>query len=199
MAAATRPTRLARSGIAQGDSASRPYIPCAFCGGSGRDPFGLLSPLALCGVCQGKGQVKLQEPAVECAFCSGTGIYPLGSRLTCTACGGKGVLTVAEPRSACPECQGTGKDPQSGSALYCLRCRGAGVVPTAPSTPVSSFKLQVSRTRKLKNSGEGVAQMRPTGRRTRLLAGRAFRSATIRARHAVPLLETRNTKLETKR
>ena len=102
-------------------------VPCAFCQGSGKDPFRLLSPLALCGVCGGTGQVEVEKPYVPCAFCGGRGIHPR-SRLTCTACMGKGVIAVKEPVERCPTCHGLGRDCQKGADLFCTTCLGAGVV-----------------------------------------------------------------------
>jgi len=58
---------------------------CAFCGGQGRDPFGLLSPMAACQVCGSKGKHTLLLPITACAYCRGTGVHP-HSRLTCTSC-----------------------------------------------------------------------------------------------------------------
>lgn len=43
-------------------------IRCAFCKGAGKDPFDLLSELATCQVCAGKGKVEVVEPAIKCAF-----------------------------------------------------------------------------------------------------------------------------------
>ena len=102
-------------------------VSCAFCGGKGRDPFGIMSALSTCCVCGGKGKVSTSSPYVGCAFCQGTGVYPL-SRLTCTACGGVGVSPVKEPKDTCPKCRGTGVDPYSQAGFYCLLCHGAGVV-----------------------------------------------------------------------
>ena len=82
-------------------------ITCAFCRGSGNDPFGIMSHLSKCCVCMGKGIVKT---------------------LTCTACMGKGVLPITtEDTRICPVCSGSGDD-HSASAMYCLRCRGRGYV-----------------------------------------------------------------------
>jgi len=100
-------------------------VKCAFCHGVGRDPFGLLSPLAACQVCGSKGKVAVQEPVKVCAFCEGTGVYP-GSRLTCTVCHGTGVVQIVEPVTQCPSCHGSGKEPDSG--LPCLLCKGKGVI-----------------------------------------------------------------------
>jgi len=48
-------------------------IKCAFCGGTGKDPFKVLSPLSNCGVCGGKGTVRVKEPYETCPACLGTG------------------------------------------------------------------------------------------------------------------------------
>jgi len=102
-------------------------VTCGFCGGTGRDPFGIMSPLSTCCVCGGTGTVSVETPYVRCAFCHGTGVYP-HSRQTCTACGGVGVSPVPEPNKTCPYCLGTGADPQSEAGFYCLTCHGTGVV-----------------------------------------------------------------------
>jgi len=67
---------------------------CAFCKGTGSDPFNLLSKLAACQVCGGAGIVQVEEPAIGCIFCRGTGVYPHNGRVTCTVCKGKGMVTV---------------------------------------------------------------------------------------------------------
>jgi len=75
-------------------------IKCAFCKGTGKDPFDLLSELATCQVCGGRGEVEVNEPAIKCAFCKGTGIYP-HTRVTCTVCNGKGMVKLkAKQKSA---------------------------------------------------------------------------------------------------
>ncbi|MBA3062318.1 MAG: hypothetical protein FP833_05080 [Atribacteria sp.] len=99
-------------------------IKCAFCSGTGKDPFGLLSPLSICQVCLGRGKVKIIPPTAKCAFCDGTGIYP-DKRLTCTVCGGKGVVTMPKDAKLCTICNGTGQAPDG---LPCLNCHGKGVV-----------------------------------------------------------------------
>lgn len=100
-------------------------ITCAFCRGSGTDPFGIMSHLSKCCVCKGKGIVKTLSPYRRCAHCSGTGAV---KTLTCTACMGKGVLPITtEDTRICPVCCGSGDD-RSASAMYCLRCRGRGYV-----------------------------------------------------------------------
>ena len=102
-------------------------IRCAFCRGSGKDPFGVFSQLSTCCICGGSGTNRVQEPYVQCAFCRGTGVYP-HSRLTCTACGGVGVSPVEAPHRKCPDCLGTGTDPRSDTGFYCLTCHGAGTI-----------------------------------------------------------------------
>jgi len=100
-------------------------VQCAFCKGKGKDPFNLLSSLAECQVCGGRGVVMVPETAIGCAFCEGTGVYP-GKRLTCTTCGGKGKVTVRGPFETCSRCKGHGALPQEG--LPCVACGGKGVM-----------------------------------------------------------------------
>ena len=102
---------------------SKAGITCAFCNGTGKDPFGILSPLSTCQVCGGKGKVSVNPPTAKCAFCDGTGIFP-DKRITCTVCGGKGMVTVPKGAKTCPECKGSG---QASDGLPCLNCRGIGV------------------------------------------------------------------------
>lgn len=104
---------------------SRPMaeVKCAYCKGIGKDPWGVMSVLADCQVCKGKGTVKIAEPFEKCPVCQGTGVQ-YNTRLNCLACGGKGVLTVEEG-DVCPVCGGTGRGL---FGLYCLRCKGTGKV-----------------------------------------------------------------------
>jgi DnaJ-class molecular chaperone len=100
-------------------------VPCAFCQGTGKDPFGIMSWVSTCCVCSGKGTAQVRGPQERCAHCRGTGAV---KTLTCTTCGGKGVApSRAVGAVKCPECQGTGDD-ISASALACLTCRGRGWV-----------------------------------------------------------------------
>ena len=125
-------------------------ITCAFCKGTGKDPFCLLSERSACQVCGGAGVVAIMEPAIPCAFCRGTGVHPHGARVTCTVCNGKGKVSVSTGLSgvasqrftvktegasapggkgameACSKCKGTGMGTDSG--LPCLTCGGKGVV-----------------------------------------------------------------------
>jgi len=101
-------------------------IKCAFCKGTGKDPFELLSELATCQVCHGAGKVEVKELVIKCIYCKGSGVYH-NTRLTCTVCNGKGVVTAPKgPTEWCPECEGTGTAIDSG--MPCLNCRGKGVV-----------------------------------------------------------------------
>jgi len=100
-------------------------VECAFCGGVGRDPYGILSKLSKCPVCNGRTKVKVAKPAYPCAYCHGTG-KQRHTRLTCTVCKGTGYVTIAGPTSECPECEGSGKT--RGSDLPCVFCRGAGLI-----------------------------------------------------------------------
>lgn len=81
---------------------------CAFCGGKGRDPFDIMSPLADCQVCGGPGHHTLHQPIATCAFCQGTGVHP-GSRNTCTTCRGIGMVEVTANAITCPCCVGSGR------------------------------------------------------------------------------------------
>jgi DnaJ-class molecular chaperone len=103
-------------------------VKCAFCNGTGKDPFELLSILSTCQVCEGSGKVSITEPFVKCPFCSGNGVHP--SRLhTCIVCDGKGVIPAEERRGICPECGGNGKS-HSYLNVPCLRCKGKGFIVT---------------------------------------------------------------------
>jgi DnaJ-class molecular chaperone len=100
-------------------------VTCSFCGGHGKDPFGIMSWLSTCCVCGGRGVVRVAAPARRCAHCRGTGAV---KTFTCTVCRGTGfVPLIPGPLRQCPECRGTGADAASG--LACLICRGRGWVP----------------------------------------------------------------------
>ena len=64
-------------------------IVCAYCKGTGKDPFDLLSATSYCLVCNSTGKVEIEEPEIKCVFCAGTGKNPLGARIPCIVCGGK--------------------------------------------------------------------------------------------------------------
>lgn len=104
-------------------------VKCAFCNGTGKDPFGCLSVLSNCQVCGGKGTVRVEGPTMECRFCGGTGIQPYTTdRLPCSACGGKGVVKAIDPSMDCPACGGTGLY-MGKYRQHCLKCKGQGIVP----------------------------------------------------------------------
>lgn len=98
---------------------------CAFCRGTGKDPFELLSSRSLCQVCGGKGVVTVRTPAFKCAYCGGTGIHPQ-RRMVCTVCQGKGAVSILKPVETCQACGGRGFMPTQ--YLPCLTCGGKGVV-----------------------------------------------------------------------
>jgi DnaJ-class molecular chaperone len=101
-------------------------VRCAFCRGTGKDPFGIMSHLSTCCVCSGRGAVAVEDSHELCAHCGGTGAV---KRLTCTVCGGRGVLPALKgPTEVCLECGGSGDDP-SAPAMACLECRGRGRIP----------------------------------------------------------------------
>ena len=101
-------------------------VTCAYCEGSGKDPFGIPSELSTCQVCGGRGKVSVMKPTRECVFCGGTGIFP-DRRLTCTVCMGKGLVTVKPGAKACPDCEGTGVAKNT-PGLPCATCHGKGVI-----------------------------------------------------------------------
>ena len=106
-------------------------IKCAFCKGTGKDPYGVLSKLGACQVCKGHKTVEVQAPYVACLYCKGTG-RQRHTRLTCSACRGKGVIPMAGPTTQCTQCGGTGREPEGD--LPCSLCKGSGLVPSKKST-----------------------------------------------------------------
>jgi len=124
-------TRARQKGKRAPKAGRRVVLTCAFCGGTGRDPFGILSRLATCQVCGGTGRRSLHSPTATCAFCQGKGVHP-GSRNTCTTCGGVGTVEIPANAIVCPCCDGTGKAADyiwPDSPLSCGCCGGKGVVP----------------------------------------------------------------------
>lgn len=107
-------------------------VSCAFCRGAGKDPFGIMSHLSTCSVCQGKCRVVVPALRDRCAHCNGTGAI---KTFTCTTCHGKGVLApLGGPTKSCPSCAGTGDD-LSARGMNCLTCRGRGKIRSATCTP----------------------------------------------------------------
>jgi len=112
------------------DPRERIEVTCAFCQGTGKDPFGIMSSMANCQVCGGTGVRTLYQPTATCAFCGGTGVHP-HSRLTCTTCGGVGTVQIPDDAVTCPCCGGTGREADyeyPDSPLSCRCCGGKGVV-----------------------------------------------------------------------
>lgn len=115
-------------GVSRGQTVE---VQCAFCGGEGLDPFGIMSPLASCQVCEGEGHVELTEPTARCAFCRGTGVSP-NARLTCSTCDGVGTVEIPADAITCPHCGGSGRTadckdcPFPDSVFPCQHCRGTG-------------------------------------------------------------------------
>ena len=83
-------------GVPSGDPGEMVDVKCAYCGGRGKDPFGVPGPESNCSTCGGKGYNRVVTPYVPCPACDGTGKL-LGRRLNCTTCKGKGVVTVRRP------------------------------------------------------------------------------------------------------
>ncbi len=105
-------------------------VECAFCKGTGKDPFDLLSPLSKCQVCSGTGRRMITTPTRKCAYCHGTGVHP-HSRMVCMTCRGVGLVSVPEDAVPCPGCGGTGNESRNyyaDSVLPCMVCGGKGVV-----------------------------------------------------------------------
>lgn len=80
-----------RKGRTEPLATERETIKCAFCRGTGIDPFPVLSPKSNCVVCHGRGVVRVPPPYVTCQRCRGTGVY-FGSHMYCWTCRGKGVV-----------------------------------------------------------------------------------------------------------
>jgi len=109
-----------------GNQTEMTEVTCSFCDGTGRDPFGVMSWVSTCCVCQGKGTVRIRIPYTRCAHCQGTGAV---KTFVCTACMGKGFVPLPpHPIAVCPECRGSGDDASTPS-MPCLTCRGRGFVP----------------------------------------------------------------------
>ena len=100
-------------------------IKCAFCSGTGREPYRILSRISDCPVCKGHKAVEVKTPVVACLYCKGTG-RQRHTRLTCSACRGAGVITLPGPTAACPQCRGGGRERETD--LPCSLCKGAGLV-----------------------------------------------------------------------
>lgn len=115
---------------------AKKLVECAYCKGKGtyiylkkgaKGTFGQKPDYeAKCPVCSGRGKVEIEEPARTCAFCGGTGKSKRRSLATCPVCQGRGLVTVKEPATECAACHGRGR--KTGSALYCIECKGTGFI-----------------------------------------------------------------------
>ena len=139
--------RKARAGARKRKPSTSVKVPCAFCKGRGKDPFGVMSHLSTCQVCGGQGEVRVHPPTTPCKFCEGSGVEPYSSsRLTCSACKGKGVVTAIENGVPCPTCGGSGIHPlQRTMAFACEKCKGQGVVAKRAKTRNSREKKTPSK------------------------------------------------------
>lgn len=100
---------------------------CAFCKGTGKDPFGQLFPGSTCQVCSGRQIIFILTPYKTCTYCHGSGVE-FSTQNTCTVCQGRGVQSVGKERSrkaGCRTCQGTGMAPETN--LPCTGCHGLGL------------------------------------------------------------------------
>ena len=88
--------QVGRYQVPSGDPGKMVDVKCAYCGGRGKDPFGVPGPESNCSTCGGKGYNRVVPPYEPCPACNGTGRL-LGRRLNCTTCKGKGVVTVRRP------------------------------------------------------------------------------------------------------
>jgi DnaJ-class molecular chaperone len=146
--------RKARRGARKPESGAAVKVPCAFCKGKGKDPFGVMSHLSTCQVCGGRGEVRVRPPTAPCKFCKGSGVHPYSAeRLTCSACKGRGVVTAIKDGVPCPVCGGSGIHPLGRTmAFACARCGGQGVVPKRGRVQEAGAKSATtaapSRTRK---------------------------------------------------
>lgn len=101
-------------------------VPCAYCRQTGRDRYGVMSPLSACAACRGKRFHLIATPVVKWAYYHGSGASPTGTRSYCLACGGQGIQSRAERTQPCPDCHTLGA--QRSTGLYCQQCHGAGMI-----------------------------------------------------------------------
>lgn len=108
------------------EESSKTFIECAFCHGTGKDPFGVMSRFSTCYACLGQKGRLLPYPLKRCPYCQGTGVSPIGGRNYCLVCHGGGIVSSREPVAECPACGGNGRHKLTG--FYCWPCQGKGAV-----------------------------------------------------------------------
>ena len=123
----TMPKSRAAPGPAKVERGDVETVKCAYCDGTGKDPWGIPSPLSNCQVCKGKGVIQIEKPYETCPVCKGKG-NQRNKRLTGLGCGGKGVIHIEEGMKKCPQCDGTGVTGSTGLRNYCLKCKGKGLI-----------------------------------------------------------------------
>ena len=128
----TATARKRKPSTAQRSAGTHTTVKCAFCRGTGKDPYGILSKLGNCPVCGGHKTVEVQAPFVACLYCKGTG-RQRHTRLTCSACRGKGVIPMAGPTTKCTQCGGAGREPEAD--LPCSLCKGTGLIAKKSNAP----------------------------------------------------------------
>jgi len=108
------------------EESSKTFIECAFCHGTGKDPFGVMSWLSTCYACLGQKGQWAPKPLRVCPYCQGTGVSPIGGRNYYLVCHGGGIVSSHEPVAECPAYDCSAQRGPAG--FYCWPCRGKGVV-----------------------------------------------------------------------
>ena len=103
-------------------------IQCAYCRGTGKDPFPGTWSNSLCQICRGRKRNLIsflpeEEKLKKCPFCGGRGVHPY-TRMTCIPCKGKGWVVIYKGSVTCPLCKGEGRNKEK--AFECTRCGGKG-------------------------------------------------------------------------
>ena len=82
-----------------------------------------------------EGKENLREKTISCAYCYGKG-RERGSSMVCIVCKGRGVNAISGIYDNCSSCGGKGRK-NVAIALYCLDCRGRGVVSQNKTTQMT--------------------------------------------------------------
>ena len=101
-------------------------IPCAFCHGTGKDPFGQLYPVSTCQDCHGRIEINILTPFKTCTYYPGTGLA-FSSQNTSTSCRGRGVISLGNKKLdgiPCQICKGNGMGAETN--LPWIPCSGLG-------------------------------------------------------------------------